>query len=79
MKVTLYTTPTCVYCRLAKQFFQDHNVEYTEYDVTRNEAARDDLIEKSGQLGVPVIDIDGNIVIGFNKEKLVQLLNISSH
>ena len=74
--VIIYTTPTCVYCKAAEEFFQEHNVQYEEKDVVQDEQAREDMIQKSGQLGVPVIDIDGEIVIGFDKKKLSELLGI---
>lgn len=76
MSVTIYTTPTCVYCKATKQFFADHGVEYSEKNVVEDEVARTEMIEKSGQLGVPVIDIDGKIIIGFNKKRFIELLNI---
>ncbi len=75
-KVTIYTTPTCVYCKMTKQFFNDNNVEYQEADVAKDAVAREDMIKKSGQLGVPVIDIDGKLVIGFDQAKLSELLGI---
>jgi len=74
--VTIYTTPTCVYCRAAKEFFQENNVQYEEKDVAKDEQARNDMVQKSGQLGVPVIDVNGEIVIGFDESKLSELLNI---
>jgi glutaredoxin 3 len=73
-KVIIYTTPTCVYCKAAKEFFAEHNVEYEEKDVVQDEQAREAMIQKSGQLGVPVIDVNGEIVIGFNKAKLTSLV-----
>ena len=75
-QVTIYTTPTCVYCKSAKEFFKEHNVSYTEKDVAKDEQAREDMVKKSEQLGVPVIDINGEIVIGFNKQKVAELLGI---
>jgi len=75
-KVTIYSTPTCGYCKLAKVYFQEHNVEYEEKDVSVDVVAREDMTKKTGQLGVPVIDIDGTIVIGFNKAKLAELLGL---
>lgn len=75
--VTIYTTPTCVYCKAAKEFFKDNNVSYKELDVVVDAKAREDMIKKSGQLGVPVIDVDGSIVIGFDKRKLSELLGVS--
>jgi len=74
--VTIYTTPTCVYCKATKKFFVDHEVQYEEKNVANDETARTEMIEKSGQLGVPVIDIKGQVVIGFNKKRLAELLEI---
>ena len=76
--VIIYTTPTCVYCRAAKEFFKEHNVEYEEKDVAVDEQAREDMIRKSEQMGVPVIDVGGEIVIGFDKSRLSELLGIKS-
>lgn len=75
-KVKIYTTPTCVYCKMTKQFFKEHNIEYQEADVAVDTQAREEMIKKSGQLGVPVIDIDGKFVIGFDQAKLSGLLGI---
>lgn len=75
--VTIYTTPTCVYCKMAKAFFAEKNVQYEEKNVATDDAAREDMVKKSGQLGVPVIDVDGTIVIGFDKGKLMKALGIS--
>ena len=74
--VTIYTTPTCVYCKAAKEFFQENSVQYEEKDVARDEQAREAMIQKSGQMGVPVIDVNGETVIGFDKKKLSELLGI---
>lgn len=74
--VLIYTTPSCVYCRAAKAFFKEHNIAYVEKDVVIDEKAREEMIRKSEQMGVPVIDINGEIVIGFDKGKLSQLLGI---
>ena len=74
--ITIYTTPSCVYCRMSKDFFKKHNVAYEEKDVTVDEQARDAMVEKSGQLGVPVIDIDGAIIVGFDQEEIKQALKI---
>lgn len=76
-KVVIYTTPECVYCKMTKEFFKEHNVAYGEKDVSSDEKARDSMVQKSGQLGVPVIDIDGKIIIGFDKEKISELLGIT--
>lgn len=74
--VTIYTTPTCTYCKMTKAFFQEHDVKYAEKDVSVDMPAQKEMIDKSGQFGVPVIDIDGAIIVGFDKEKLAETLNI---
>lgn len=76
-KVTIYTTPSCVYCRMAKDFFQKNNVEYSELNVVNDEKAREDMIKKSRQLGVPVIDVDGEIFVGFDQSGLKKALKIN--
>ncbi len=75
-KVTLYTTPTCVYCKAAKEFFSENNVKYDEKDVSKDEAALKDMVEKSGGMAVPVIDIDGEVLVGFNKDQVAGLLGV---
>ena len=75
-KVTIYTTPTCVYCKMAKEFFKENNVAYEEKDVSTDTKAQEEMITKSGQMGVPVIDIDDQIIIGFDKNGISKLLNI---
>jgi len=74
--ITIYTTPTCHFCQAAKEFFKEHNIQYTNKDVTVDKAFVDEMISKSGQMGVPVIDIDGEIIIGFDESKLKSLLEI---
>ncbi|MEK7599367.1 MAG: glutaredoxin domain-containing protein [Patescibacteria group bacterium] len=74
--VIIYSTPSCVYCKMAKEFFEENNIQYAEKNVAEDAKAREDMIERSGQMGVPVIDIDGNLVIGFDKEKLSEFLGI---
>lgn len=74
--VKIYTTPTCVYCKMTKEFFGKNNVEYQEMNVATDATARDEMIQKSGQMGVPVIDIDGKIVIGFDQPRLKELLGL---
>ena len=74
--VTIYSTPTCHYCHMAKEFFKANNVAYTEYNVASDLEKRKEMMEKSGQMGVPVILIDNEMVIGFNKPKIVQLLGL---
>ncbi|HBV01306.1 MAG TPA: NrdH-redoxin [Candidatus Taylorbacteria bacterium] len=76
-QVTIYSTPTCVYCNAAKAFFKEKGVAYTEHNVGADMERRKEMIEKSGQMGVPVIAIDGELVVGFNQPKIKQLLKIS--
>ena len=66
--VLIYTTPTCGYCKLAKAFFKEHNVAYEEIDITTDPSKADEAVQKSGQTGVPVIDIAGQIIVGFQPE-----------
>lgn len=75
-KVTIYTTPTCVYCKMAKEFFAKNNVQYEEKNVATDMKAREDMVNMSHQLGVPVINIDDNVVIGFDQKTIEQLLGI---
>lgn len=74
--VTIYTTPSCVYCKMAKAFFAEHNVVFEEKDVTKDDAARDTMIQKSGQMGVPVIEVNGKVVVGFDEDALAKLLGV---
>ncbi len=69
-KVTIYSTPTCTYCHAAKDFFTQNGVEYVELDVAADLSARSEMVQKSGQMGVPVIDIDGQIIIGFDQDRI---------
>ena len=75
-KVKIYTTPVCPFCTLAKQYLKEKGIEFEEIDVSKNEKAAQEMIQKSGQMGVPVIEIDGQIVVGFDKEKIDELLNL---
>lgn len=75
-QVIIYTTPTCVYCKKAKAFFNEHHIAYSEKDVSNDQAAVDEMVQKSGQMGVPVIDVDGSIIIGFDEQALRQVLHI---
>ena len=76
--VTIYTTPTCGYCKMVKQFFQENNVEYTEADVTTDPKLAMESVQKSGQNGVPVIDVDGKIIIGYQPDVLSEALGLKS-
>jgi glutaredoxin-like YruB-family protein len=76
MKVIVYSTPTCAYCVFAKDFLKENNIEFEDVDVSVDQERAQEMIENSGQMGVPVIDVDGQIIVGFNKAKLKQLLGI---
>jgi len=75
-KVRIFTTPSCVYCQTLKGYIKSHNVSFEDIDVSSNETALDEMIDKSGQMSVPVVDIDGQFIIGFDKNKINELLNI---
>ncbi len=79
MNVTVYTTPTCAYCHQVKQFLAQRGVTFTEHDVSRDRAAAEEMVEKSGQMGVPVTVIDGQVVVGFDRPRLEQLLSAQAH
>lgn len=73
-KVSIYSTPSCHFCNMAKDYFKENNIEYTEYNVAEDAEKRSEMMEKSGQMGVPVIDIEGELVVGFNEAKISELL-----
>lgn len=75
-EVVIYSTPTCHFCQLSKEFFAANNVKFTNYDVASDFEKRQEMIEMTGQMGVPVIRIGNDVVIGFDKDKLVELLGI---
>ena len=74
--ISIYSTPTCHFCQVAKEYFKENNLNYTEYDVASDAERRAEMIKKSGQLGVPVIVIGNDIVVGFNQEKVESLLGV---
>ncbi len=75
-KVKVYSTPTCPYCDMAKKFLKENKVDFENIDVSRDEKAAEEMVDKSGQMGVPVIDIDGQIIVGFDKEAMKKALKI---
>ncbi len=75
-KVEIYSTPVCKYCSAAKDFFKAHDIPYSEYNVASDQARKEEMIEKSGQLGVPVIDVGGDIVVGYDEKILKELLGV---
>ncbi len=74
--VTIYTTSTCPWCHKAMDFFNEHKVKFTEVNVQENHDRAAEVIEKSGQMGVPVIDIDGKIIVGYNESAIKKALKI---
>lgn len=85
-QVTIYSTPTCAYCKAAKRFFEENNIEFTDHNVAEDTEKREEMIEKSGQMGVPVIFISDSsdsskepeIMVGFDKARLSELLGIEA-
>jgi len=75
-KVVVYSTPTCPYCTQAKDFLKESNVEFEDVNVATDRARAEEMVEKSGQMGVPVILIDDEVLIGFDKKKMIDLLKI---
>lgn len=75
-KVTIYSTPTCPFCIRTKQFLKDNNVQFTDYDVGQDQEKAQEMMRKTGQMGVPVIDVEGQIIIGFDKERIKEALGI---
>jgi len=75
-KVRVFSTPICPYCVALKSFLKEHSIAFEEVNMANDEKARDEIVEKTGQMGVPVIDIDGEFIVGFEKEKISELLKI---
>ncbi len=75
-EVKVYSTPTCPYCRMTRKLLEDNGVQYQDFDVAGDKAARYEMISKSGQMGVPVLVIDGEMIIGFDQAELRQRLGL---
>ena len=75
-KVEIYSTPTCHFCHMAKEYFKENNIAYTEYDVASDMERRKEMVAKSEQMGVPVIIIDGELTVGFDKPKIAKMLGL---
>ena len=76
IKVKIYTTPSCTWCKRTKDFFKEHNVEYEEFNVASDAKARQEIVQKSGQLGVPVTVIGNNVIVGFDENAIKSALGI---
>ena len=74
--ITVYSTPTCPFCIRAKQFLKDSNIAFENIDVSADQVKAQEMITKSGQMGVPVIDIDGELIVGFDKERIKKALGL---
>jgi glutaredoxin 3 len=74
MAVTLYSTPTCGYCTKAKQYFRENRIPFKEHNIARDLRRADEMMKKSGQMGVPVIDVNGKVIVGFNKPEIERAL-----
>ena len=75
--VTIYSTPTCVYCKTLKEYLSSQNIPYKEIDVASNEAELEKMVAISGQMGVPVVEIGGDVVVGFDREKIDEILKLT--
>ena len=75
-KIRVFSAPACPYCVTLRAFLDENSVQYEHINVAEDEKARDEMIEKSGQMGVPVIEIDGEMIVGFDRDKIVELLGL---
>ncbi len=78
MTVKVYTTPACPYCYTLREFLKEKNIEFEDIDISKDEKTKDEIIKKSGAIGAPILEIDGEIVVGFDKEKITKLLGIKN-
>lgn len=77
MNITVYSTPTCPYCKLAKEYLREKGLAFTDIDVSSDPASANEMVKKSGQMGVPVIDVGGTVIVGWNKGSLEEALEAS--
>jgi len=75
MAINVYSTPSCSYCTLAKDYFRKHNIAFTDYNVATDMDKANEMVKKSGQMGVPVLDINGRILVGFNPAEIERALH----
>ncbi|NQV00722.1 MAG: glutaredoxin family protein [Parcubacteria group bacterium] len=76
LNIRVFSTSACPYCVTLKAFLDEHGIKYEYIDVSENQEATDEMVKKSGQRGVPVVEIDGEIIVGFDRERICELLNI---
>jgi glutaredoxin 3 len=74
MKIKVYSTPTCPYCKLVKEFLGEKKMEFQDIDVASNPASANEMVKLSGQMGVPVVDVDGQVIVGWNKDAIEEAL-----
>ncbi|MDP2912882.1 MAG: glutaredoxin domain-containing protein [Candidatus Omnitrophota bacterium] len=75
-KVIVYSTPTCPFCIRVKQFLKESGIPFEDIDISQDQEKAEEIIKRSGQMGVPIIDIDGQLIVGFDKEKIKEVLGI---
>ena len=75
-KVIIYTTPTCPFCMMAKRFLKDNDLDFEDFDVSTDRTKAQEMIRKSSQMAVPVLDIEGEIIVGFDRERIVKALGL---
>jgi len=75
-KIKVYSTPTCPFCVRAKQFLKENNIDFEDIDVSANQEKVQEMVQKSGQMSVPVLDIEGEIIVGFDKDKIKAALGL---
>ncbi|MBI5872333.1 glutaredoxin family protein [archaeon] len=75
MSIIVYSTPACPYCHIAKDYLTSKGVKFEEFDVSKDRAKAEEMIKKSGQMGVPVLDINGKIIIGFDRKEIDEALS----
>ncbi len=75
-QITVYSTPACPYCIMVKQFLKDNNINFQDYNVGSDREKAQEMVQKSGQMGVPVLDIEGEIIVGFDRDRIKQVLGI---
>jgi len=76
--ITIYSTPTCHFCQMTKDFLKEKGIAYTEHNVASDLEKRQEMIQKSGQMGVPVIFVDNEMIVGFDKERLISTLGLTA-
>ncbi len=74
--IKIYSTPSCVYCKTLKSYLTSKNIEFSDIDVSSNQQELENMVKISGQMGVPVVEIDNNVIVGFDKQKIDELLKI---